>query len=147
MATLQDPALRAYLEAHRVGHLGTADVHAAPHVVPVTFALATDAIVFIIDEKPKRAHGTRLKRMRNIVANPHVAFLVDDYDENWDRLGYALLRGRAEIVDRAGPTYGDAVLRLRARYPQYERMDPTPKRNPVVRITPEHVHWWRAMDH
>jgi PPOX class probable F420-dependent enzyme len=144
MAAVLTTEVRHYLERHRVGHLATADGAAQPHLIPVTFALTEDAIVFVIDEKPKAAHGTRPKRMRNMLANPRVAFLVDHYDEDWSRLTYALIVGRAEIVVRPGPAYADALIHLRARYPQYRSIDLTPERNPVVRITPERIHRWSA---
>ena len=144
MAAALTAALRSYLERHRVGHLATADGAGRPHLVPVTFALTDDAVVFVIDEKPKRSHGTALKRMRNIVANPQVAFLVDDYDDDWRRLAYAMIVGRAEIVATSGPAYADALARLRTRYPQYRDLELTPERNPIVRITAERIHRWSA---
>jgi len=136
--------LRAYLDTHRVGHLATADRHGTPHLVPVVFAVLDDAIVFVVDEKPKRAHGRALKRMRNIVANPRVAFLVDDYDDDWARLGYALFQGDAEIIDDPGADYDRAVSHLRTRYAQYRDMRLEPERNPVVRIHPRRAHRWQA---
>jgi PPOX class probable F420-dependent enzyme len=136
--------LRQYLEQHRVGRLATADGAGRPHLVPVTFALTEDAVVFVIDEKPKRAHGTAPKRMRNILANPRVAFLVDHYDDDWNKLTYALIVGSAEIVARPGAAYAGALSRLRTRYPQYRDLDLTPERNPIVRITPERIHRWSA---
>lgn len=141
-----DTEVRTYLEAHRVGHLATADRSGQPHLVPVTFALTGNAVVLVIDEKPKRTHGSFLKRMRNIRANPQVAFLVDDYDEDWNRLSYILMLGRAEIVDSAGPVYADALARLAQRYAQYRCGQLTPGRNPVVRISPVRVHRWQAAD-
>jgi PPOX class probable F420-dependent enzyme len=144
MAAVLTTEARRYLEQHRVGHLATADGAARPHLIPVTFALTDDAIVFVIDEKPKAAHGTRPKRMRNMLTNPRVAFLVDHYDDDWSRLTYALIVGRAEIVARPGPAYTDALTHLQARYPQYRDIDLTPERNPVVRITPERIHRWSA---
>src|ERR1051326_9641003 len=56
---------RRFLVSRRVGHLATADPQAAPHVVPVCFAIADRVLYVTIDEKPKRA-GARLKRLRNI---------------------------------------------------------------------------------
>ncbi len=144
MASILTADLRAYLEAHRVGYLATADGSGVPHVVPVTFALLDDDIVFVVDEKPKRAHGRALKRTRNISANPQVAFLVDDYDDDWARLGFALLRGDAKIVEVSGRAYDRALEHLRARYVQYRDMPLSPARNPVVRIRPRHVHRWQA---
>ena len=144
MASILTAELRAYLEAHRVGYLATANGRGAPHLVPVTFALLDDDIVFVIDEKPKRRHGRDLTRTRNIAVNPQVAFLVDDYDDDWSRLGFALLRGDAEIVDASGHAYDRALEHLRERYVQYRDMPLTAARNPVVRIRPRHVHRWQA---
>ena len=144
MAIALTPGLRRELEAHRVGHLATADSVGVPHLVPVTFAISGDTIVFVVDEKPKRNHGTGIKRVRNILANPTVAFLVDRYDEDWDRLAYVLVRGRAAVVDSAGPDYDAATRALRSRYPQYRTLTLTPSRNPVIQIIPEHVHRWHG---
>src|SRR6266436_6371144 len=89
---------RAFLAARRIGYLATADGRAAPHVVPVCFAIVDDALYVAIDEKPKRGSGRPLKRLRNIVENPAVAVVVDRYDEDWTHLGWVMLRGRAEIL-------------------------------------------------
>ena len=66
-----------------------------PHVVPVCFAVAGDTCWIAIDEKPKQAPARGLKRLRNIAANPHVALVADRWDEDWSRLGWVMLRGRA----------------------------------------------------
>ncbi|MGH6717065.1 MAG: pyridoxamine 5'-phosphate oxidase family protein, partial [Bradyrhizobium sp.] len=57
---------RRFLSAQRVGHLATADNRAIPHVVPVCFAISQCGLYITIDEKPKRAAGPALKRVRNI---------------------------------------------------------------------------------
>jgi PPOX class probable F420-dependent enzyme len=113
-------AVRAFLDASVVGHLATADARAAPHVVPVCFA-CTDTTIFItIDAKPK-GEAAGLKRIRNIIANPQAAFIVDRYDEDWSRLGWVMLRGAAEILDE-GAEHDRAQALLRARYQQYRSM-------------------------
>jgi PPOX class probable F420-dependent enzyme len=138
-----DPEARAYLDRHRVARLATAGRDGAPHVVPLCYARAGDAIYFVIDAKPKRAAGAALKRMRNIAENPAVALLVDDYDEDWSALGYLLLRGRAAVVTDAAER-ARALARLRDRYPQYRAMALEGPAHPVVRITPQRAHRWRA---
>ena len=85
---------RRFLAAQRVGHLATADEGGAPHVVPVCFALADETLYITIDEKPKRDGDIPLKRLRNITANPQVAFTVDRYYEDWTQLGWVMLRGK-----------------------------------------------------
>ncbi len=44
-----------------------------------------------------------------------VAIVVDRYDEDWTRLGWVMLRGRAEIL-RAGTEHERAQELLRSRY-------------------------------
>jgi len=91
-------AERKFVLAHRVAHLATADAGGAPHVVPVCFALEEENLYITIDEKPKRAPAAGLKRLRNIAENARVAVVVDRYDEDWTRLGWVMLRGRADIL-------------------------------------------------
>lgn len=121
---------RCFLAAARIGHLATADRHGAPHVIPVCYALAEAALYVTIDRKPKRA-DIPLKRLRNIAENPAVAFVVDHYDEDWTRLGWVMLRGRADIL-REGPEHDHAQALLRDRYPQYASMDLAPL--PVIAL-------------
>lgn len=110
---------RHFLDRGRVGHLATADRGGAPHVVPVCYAITDTTLYITVDEKPKRAG--RLKRLRNIDENPAVAIVVDRYDEDWGRLGWVMLRGRAEILN-AGAEHDRAQSLLRARYPQLRTM-------------------------
>jgi PPOX class probable F420-dependent enzyme len=112
---------RRFLLTRQVGHLATADSRAVPHVVPVCFAILQDNLYFTIDEKPKRVAGPALKRVRNIERNPMVAIVIDRYDEDWTRLGWVMLRGRAEIL-RAGTEHDRAQELLRSRYWQLAAM-------------------------
>ena len=105
---------RRFLLTRRVGHLATADSRAIPHVVPVCFTISQGTLYITIDEKPKRVAGPALKRVRNIERNPMVAIVVDRYDEDWTRLGWVMLRGRAEIL-RAGTEHDRAQELLRSR--------------------------------
>ena len=111
---------RCFLESRRIGHLATADAGGMPHVVPVCFAITDETVYITIDEKPK-GDARRLKRLRNIALNPAVAFVADRYDEDWRRLGWVMLRGPAEILDR-GPEHDSAQQLLRERYRQYRAM-------------------------
>ena len=40
-------AARAYLDAHAVGHLATADADATPHVIPLCYARIGDVLYFV----------------------------------------------------------------------------------------------------
>lgn len=111
---------RLFLDGQRVGHLATADRGGAPHVVPVCFAVRGDTLYIAIDGKPKQA-GAKLKRLRNIEENDAVAFVVDRYGEDWTRLGWVMLRGRAEILAE-GSEHDAAQALVRVRYPQLRPM-------------------------
>ena len=87
---------RQFLTHCRVAHLATADRHAVPHVVPICFAVRGNTLYFAVDEKPKRRPGAVLKRLQNIAENPMVAVVADRYEEDWTRLGWVMLRGRAD---------------------------------------------------
>src|SRR5207237_381428 len=85
-----------------------------PHVVPVCYALDDEALFIVADEKPKRRPARALRRLQNVRENPHAALVVDDYDDDWSRLAYLLVRGPARIVDRAA-AHAAAPGPLRAR--------------------------------
>jgi PPOX class probable F420-dependent enzyme len=135
---LSDPE-RKFLLTQRVAHLATADGRAVPHVVPVCFAVEQGTLYITIDEKPKRVAGAALKRVRNIEQNPTVAIVVDRYDEDWTRLGWVMLRGRAEIL-REGTEHDHAQELLRARYRQLAAMRIAEQ--PVIAVRLERVTSW-----
>ena len=139
------PEARAFLERHRVAHLATAGADGAPHVIPVCFALDAAALYFVADEKPKRGPARRLQRLVNLRANPRAALVVDDYDDDWTRLAWLLVRGPAHIVTTPS-VHARALASLRVRYPQYVAMSlDDGERNPIVRLEPERVTLWRAV--
>ncbi len=133
---------RRFAETYRVARLATADAGAAPHVVPICYALAGDCFYFVVDEKPKRSR-LGLKRLRNLAANPKVALLIDNYSDDWTRLAYLLVQGEGAVVIDADE-YASTLAALRARYPQYRSMPLAIATHPMVRIRPLHLHLWRA---
>jgi PPOX class probable F420-dependent enzyme len=130
---------RHFVDGRRIGHLATADSRAVPHVVPVCFGLSEDRLYITIDRKPKQDRGRPLKRLRNIADNPRVAIVFDHYDEDWRRLAWVMLRGRAEIIT-AGAEHDRAQSLLRSRYPQLDAMQIGPL--PVIAIHIERVASW-----
>ena len=109
-----------FLLSRRVAHLATADGQGVPHVVPVCFALGEASAYVTIDGKPKS--GRPLRRLANLAVNPACCLVADRYDEEWARLGWVMLHGRAEVL--AGGAEHDAAHELlRDRYPQYRAMD------------------------
>jgi PPOX class probable F420-dependent enzyme len=134
---------RRFLDAQRVARLATADAAGRPHVVPICYALAGDTVYFTIDEKPKRKPGASLKRLANLRENPFAALVVDRYDEDWSRLGWVMLQGRAEVLE-SGPEHDLAQATLRARYPQLAAM--RIEHLPVVAIRLHHVASWGRLE-
>ncbi len=112
----------------RVGRLATVGADGRPHLVPICFVLEGDVLYSAVDEKPKRSK--RLKRLENIRANPHVAVLVDHYDDDWTRLWWVRLDGSAQVLE-GGPERDHALALLREKYEQYRSLPP---KGPVIAI-------------
>lgn len=142
--TMFEPAERAYVEATRVARLATADGAGRPHVVPICFALAGDAIITPIDEKPKAVDPTELRRVRDVRANPSVSLVADHYAEDWSTLGWVQIRGAAELLEPGQDGHVDGVSALREKYDQYA--DHELSARPVIRIEPGSVRSWGHLE-
>jgi PPOX class probable F420-dependent enzyme len=138
-----------FLQAARVARLATVGQDGAPHLVPVCYALATDAdtltaLYIVLDEKPKRVAPHELRRVRNILAEPRVSLLVDRYDDgDWDNLAFVRIDGVATIVAPGEPGHAGALTLLRARYPQYRAMDLDGR--PIIKIAPTTIRSWGTL--
>jgi PPOX class probable F420-dependent enzyme len=137
-----DADLRRRIARARVGHLATSDGR-VPSVVPVCFVLVGETLYQAIDGKPKSVDASRLRRVKNVRANPRAALLIDHYVEDWRRLWYVLLRGKARIVDR-GPEQQRAIAALRKKYPQYRTTVPLAPDALVIAIDVRRLRHWRA---
>lgn len=144
---MPDPILNAqalrYLSVHRVARLTTVDRAGNPAIVPICYATNGERIYSALDAKPKRVAPTALRRVRNIVANPAVALVVDDYAEQWADLSYLIVRGTASLVAAGTAEHATAVALLRDKYPQYGTMPI--EEQPIIAIRPESVRFWAAM--
>lgn len=138
---LQNPSVRARLEAARVARLGTADARNWPHLVPVCFVYDGDAFYTPLDLKPKRAAPEQLARVRHIRARPQVAVLIDEYQEDWERLWYILVRGVADLLGDTNEEYEKACSLLKKKYPQY-RAGYFSEGAPMIRILPRRTVFW-----
>ena len=124
---------RGILEGTRRAVLTTVTRDYRPHAVPVCFALrASGEIVTPIDDKPKR--GDKLQRVINLENNPNAMVLFDHWDEDWERLGWVQVRGKARF-DPAG----SADEELAERYEQYAERAPS---GDIIVIVPEVISWW-----
>lgn len=122
----------------RVARLATIGPDRLPNIVPVCFAYEGGTFAIAIDEKPKR--GGKLARIRNIERDPRVTLLVDRYDDDWTRLAWVRIHGRATVAER-GSEQPAALRALRDRYPQYREM--ALEERPLISIVPERIVSWR----
>ena len=95
----------------------------SPRLVPICFALEGDTLYTAVDDKPKRTQ--HLARLKDIAADPRVEVLIDHYEDDWSRLWWVRLRGRARVVEHDAR----ALELLCAKYAQYRRQQP---RGPFV---------------
>jgi PPOX class probable F420-dependent enzyme len=130
----------AFVHGQRVGRLATADADGHPHVVPVCYAFDGERFYTPLDEKPKRVAGKELRRVRNIEARHEASLVIDQYDDDWSRLGYVLVYGRADLLAPGDELHVQALVLLRERYAQYREM--ALERQLVIVITPERVVSW-----
>ncbi|MEU2039977.1 TIGR03668 family PPOX class F420-dependent oxidoreductase [Nocardia niwae] len=120
-----------------VARLATISARLRPHLVPIVFAVAGEIVYTSVDAKPKTT--TALRRLDNIAANPAVAVLVDRYDDDWAQLWWARADGDARLAH--GAEAEEAIRRLTARYPHYERRPPP---GPVIAIEVARWSGWSA---
>ena len=131
--------ITVFIRAGRVAHLATADAGGQPLVIPICFAFDGKEFFSPIDEKPKQISPHKLKRLRNIAENSKVSLIIDRYAEDWRRLAYVLITGKAKILLR-GTRHRGAVLLLRKKYSQYARM--AIDERPIIVITPIRIRNW-----
>lgn len=130
----------AFVLAQRVARLATTDADGHPHLVPVCYAFDGARFYTPLDEKPKRVDDSKLRRVLNIEARHEAALLIDQYDDDWSRLGYVLVTGRADLIGPEDAAHEQALRLLRERYVQYRTMALETRR--VIVITPHNVVSW-----
>ena len=139
---LEPEAIDALLSRWPVARLVTLGADGSPAPVPIVFARSGAALFSPIDGKPKRAGP--LARERNLETDPRVAVLLDHYDDDWERLWWLRVDGRATLVPASA--HPQALDALRAKYPQYTRVPLTSGEPRLLRIEIERVSSWRASD-
>jgi len=129
-----------YISTHRVARLSTSDTNGQPHIMPICYDFDGLYIYTALDFKRKRVELFKLKRVTNILNNPQVAIIIDDYSDNWDELSYVLILGHGEILEN-GLKRDTAEKLLRTKYYQYSQ-SLTPG-CPILKITPNKIIEWR----
>ena len=138
------PAVRKRLKEARVARLATTNLKGQPHVVPICYVFDGALFYTAIDRKPKRVRAERLTRVRNITTTGQAALLIDEYSEDWSRLWYVLVRGRARVVTASSQS-ARAIRLLRRKYRQYaESM--LEDDAVVIRIVAQQVREWAGLE-
>ena len=138
------PSERTFLGSARRAVLATVAPDGRPRLVPICFVLdpSREILYSPLDDKPKRVDDVRrLARVQDILARPDVAVLVDRWDEDWSRLAWLRLGGRAGLLEPTnGADHARVLAALRDKYPQYVAHDLGTR--PIVRIAIEAVTNW-----
>jgi len=130
-----------FIKSHRVARMATVDGLGRPLVIPICYHFNGSSIYTPIDKKPKRASPRELKRVRNIIENPNVSLVIDEYYEDWTKLCYVIINGRAEIIE-SGEEYQNSLRLLSEKYPQYVDMKLSGLNLPVIKIVPYRIVSW-----
>jgi PPOX class probable F420-dependent enzyme len=105
--------------------------------VPICFVIVRERLYTPLDDKPKASRDPlALARVRDIRARPEVTVLVDRWSEDWSKLAWVRLEGRATVTESTP----EIVAALRAKYPQYADHDLESR--PMIRVSIERVATW-----
>jgi PPOX class probable F420-dependent enzyme len=118
------PAVEEFIERARVARLATIDSEFKPHLVPVVFVFDGNHFFIPVDEKRKTAKPEKLKRIRNIQDNPNVTLLIDEYSEDWTKLAFVMIQGKASVAtkEEGNIQVREAYKKLMSKYLQYQKV-------------------------
>jgi PPOX class probable F420-dependent enzyme len=146
---INNAELKTIIDKARVARLATVNSECRPHLIPVVFTFDGEHYYIPIDKKTKRepSKPERLKRVKNIQANPNVALLIDEYNENWLKLYFVMIQGRASLIsNKKGQEQNELPLLEKAhkllceKYPQYQKVSIGEY---VIMIYPQKVITWK----
>jgi PPOX class probable F420-dependent enzyme len=135
------PTVEEFIQRARVARLATIDSEFKPHVVPVVFIFDGNHFFIPVDEKRKTAKPEKLKRIKNIQDNPNVALLIDQYDEDWTKLAFVMIQGKASVASKREGNFQvrQAYKKLMTKYIQYQTVGVGEM---CIKITPKKVASW-----
>ncbi len=129
-----------HLDAEPVATLATVRPDGLPHLVPITFAVVGDVVVWAVDHKPKTTR--RLRRIAHLERDPRVTLLVSHYDDDWRALWWVRIEGTCrQIVDDELQTR--ARRALQEKYAQYRARAPE---GPYFAVNVQRTVHWQATD-
>lgn len=143
---INDTFVKTIIDKARVARLATVDSECKPHLIPVVFVFDNYSYFIPIDEKTKRSRPEKLKRAKNILQNSNVTLLIDDYNENWRKLYFIMIQGKASIIGGKQLEQNELLLLEKAhkllfdKYLQYQKIGIGEY---VIMIIPQKVITWK----
>jgi PPOX class probable F420-dependent enzyme len=143
---INDTFVKTIIDKARVARLATVDSECKPHLIPVVFVFDNYSYFIPIDEKTKRSRPEKLKRAKNIQQNSNVTLLIDDYNENWRKLYFIMIQGKASIIGGKKLEQNELLLLEKAhkllfdKYLQYQKIGIGEY---VIMIIPQKVITWK----
>ncbi len=122
----------------QVARLATVALDGALRLVPICFAVVDGWVVGAVDHKPKRTG--QLRRLDDMAAAGTATVLVDHYDDDWSRLWWVRIRGRAVVHRERDQEALAALAALTLKYSQYRARPPA---GAVYRIAMDEIRSWR----
>jgi PPOX class probable F420-dependent enzyme len=137
--------LRNIICGARVARLATVDSEdCKPYLVPVVFIYDGNNFYIPIDEKAKRSKPEDLKRVKNIQSNPNVALLIDEYNEDWEKIWFIMIQGNASLINNTESKQNRLVQRVhRLLYEKYPQYQTTGVGRFCIMIRPQRVINWK----
>ena len=143
---INDTFVKTIIDKARVARLATVDSECKPHLIPVVFVFDNYSYFIPIDEKTKRSRPEKLKRAKNIQQNSNVTLLIDDYNENWRKLYFIMIQGKASIIGGKQLEQNELLLLEKAhkllsdKYLQYQKVGIGEY---VIMIIPQKIITWK----
>ena len=118
-------AVKQFIRDAPVCRLASVRPGGEPHALPVCPVFDGDATVYV-------DVGSRSPTAKAIAADPRIAVLIDEYDDDWSRLKGVLLRCRAEETSEAERERAWGMIR--EKFPQYIGVGWEPRLTLALRI-------------
>ena len=129
------------IKGTKVARLATVDQKSHPYVVPVVFVFHENSFFIPLDEKVKTINARKLKRVKNIEKNANVTLLIDKYQNDWKKLFFLMIHGKATVIDEKNSKLMDKIHKLLiSKYPQYKKIGVG---NSCITIHPTKVTFWK----
>jgi len=137
-----DQKTMTLIKRAKVARLATVDQKSHPYVVPVVFVFHENSFFIPLDDKTKTVNVRKLKRVKNIEKNPNVTLLIDEYQNDWKKLFFLMIHGKATVTDGKNSKIMDKVHKLLiSKYPQYKKIGVG---NSCIKINTTKVTFWKG---